>query len=234
MKKIFIILLCFFCFSVHASDAYNFTKDAISALGEINIVANNVDISSKKNKKENSMMVIFDSVMKNSTQMRNAASSGIASLSKYKDNKDENIKMSANTLISSFSIIESKQIRNIELSEKYMNNHEDLEKNMGTLNKELIDSNEDDVEIWRLYGLAVISITWASVDMNKTPNEKVCCLLITQTERDNIKKQMINLYGQNITLGAKKNNFKKRASAAIVYDFFNNKGWKSSDSAKLN
>jgi len=234
MKKIFIIFLCFFCFSVYASEAYDFVKDAISALGKINAVADNIDIAAKKNEKENSMMVLFNSIMKNSTQMRNASGFGITSLSKYKDNKDENIKMSAKALITSFSAIENQQIRKIELAERYMNNPQSLEKNMGTFNRALVESNEGDNEIWRLYDLAVISITWATVDMNKNPNGKICCLLITQTERDSLKKQMVNLYGQNITLGMEKNNFKMRASAGGVYDFLNNKAWKSSDNLKLN
>ena len=142
--------------------------------------------------------------------------------------------MSAKALITSFSAIENQQIRKIELADRYMNNPQSLEKNMGTFNKEMVDINEADNEIWKIYGMAVISITWAAVDMNKTSNGKSCCLLITQTERDNLKKQMVNLYGQNITLGMEKNNFKMRASAGGVYDFLNNRAWKSSDNLKLN
>ena len=234
MKKIFVIFLCSVCFNASASEAYEFVKDAISALGEINAVADKIDIVGKQNEKENSMMVLFNSIMKNSTQMRNASGFGITSLSKYKDNKDENIKMSAKALITSFSAIENQQIRKIEIAERYMNNPQSLEKNMGTFNREMVDINEADTEIWKIYGMAVISITWAAVDMNKTPNGKMCCLLITQAERDKLKKQMVNLYGQNITLGMEKNNFKMRASAGGVYDFFNNTAWKSSDSFKLN
>jgi len=228
MKKIFLILLLLLGYTqnLYSSEAYEFTKDAINIFGSINEASEGFE---KAPINSENMPVMLSSLLKNSIKMKNIADDGIYTMKKYEKSRDSEIVSAVSIFSGALTIMKITHERSTQIFEKYLNNIQVINKNFGTMQKEMLENSNEQEKQWETMNTGAIGISYGIVDLNRLENGKTCCLKISNQERSDLKKLLIRNFGIKIADGIDKNNMKRRIGAAGIYMFLNDNNWKSKD-----
>ena len=225
MKKIIglLIFITIFTTQAFATEAYIYAQDTISTFNEIKVAAD-----TGTTKKIEGMEVIHN-LMQNSIMQKNAFQLASYRLKKYESSKDEQIKQSAVLIRTAIEM--NKKLSELITAdcEKILNNPKAVLANEGTAYKRIYELTAQSKNFWEAYATASSSLTHALVGNGKnisdmtaaelnTPNNRI---KITAKERDLLKKQIIDSFGESI----KKPENQSMSTLAVfyVYKFLNDK-----------
>jgi len=202
-----------------ASEPYDFVSDVIRSLQQCYIADNRIKTSDSND---------FFTAMKNLMVFKNEIGMASKFISKYRVSENEFIRKSADSLSSIYSMVMDNNEILISFIEETLNNPSDVASKEGSWLRKLSEIQAKNEELWRLLPYAVIMSTYSLLDLKKQEDGHLCCLTITKKERDNLRSELINVFGEQIKQKAKAGILPIEFSAASLWKFLA-EGWKPSD-----
>jgi hypothetical protein len=215
----FIFLFFFTPELIIASEPYDFVSDVIRSLQQCNIAGDRINSSKSDD---------FVPLMKDFMVFKNEINLASTLISKYRGNKNEFIRESANNLNLIYSKVVDNNENLISFIEETLNNPSDVVSKQGSWLRKLSEIQAKNEELWRLLPYAVIMSTYSLLDLKKQENGHLCCLTITKKERDKLRSELVNVFGEQIKQKAKAGILPIEFSAASLWKFLAQE-WKPSD-----
>jgi len=221
MLKTIILFQLFLVFTSYsfASEPFNFMSDVIRSL-------QSCKIAEEKTKAIDSNG--FALIMKDILVFNNEINSANSMIAPYRNSKNELIRQSTENLSAIYSSIVVHNEQYLSFLEKSLNKPKEAVSELGTwLRKgsEIIAARE---ESWGKLPYTIIMTTYTLVDQKQIENGKIRFLTITQVERDQLRSQLLNAFGEQVKDATKGSRLPVDVSAALLWKFLSD-NWKPAD-----
>ena len=178
-----------------------------------------------KDKKEEDIV----SVMKDLIVFTNEVRSAKDTIAPYKNNKNKIINESATFLDSTYSMIVANNEKLLTLLEETLNKPSEAISKQGTWLRKFSENMAANEELWRMIPHITAMVSYALVDDKRIEGGKLQFLTITKGERDKLRSNLLNSFGESIKKGPKAGMLPIDASASLMWQFLS-KDWKPADS----
>jgi hypothetical protein len=209
-----IIFLKFFLFvpiTAFATEPFQFMSSAISALERSYIAREHIQSKGT------------ESLLRRMTDMQTFASDfrrAKAIIEPHTRSQTKIIKESAEAFLAVFSGFIENTNDVLSIFEHAQNNPRTFPE--GTLNRKISAAMAETEQLWRDLMQATALSTYTLVNMDRTVNNKLAYLTITNTERNKLRVALRRAFGDKVTKGVKADLFPIEASGRLLWDFLHN------------
>ncbi len=202
-----------------ASEPFDFVSDVIRGLLACKIADEHIKATEAKD---------LVSRIKDILVFTNGIRQADSMIAPYRNSKNEPIQKSADSFSAIYSSIVANNKQLVSFLEQTFNDPEEAASKQGTWLRKLSENMARNEELWLILPLATTMSTYSLVDKKRTENGELRFLTITTVEREQLRSQLHDAFGDPVRGGWKAGQLPVDASAALLRGFLAQE-WKPAD-----
>lgn len=212
-----------------ATEAYEYASTAIDAFSVVKEATSApvADHSAADTPTDEFVATAIASMKSAMTQAR-AFSVAREKLDSFSKSDDNEIRQTAALFTAALYLLQVNSEQRVTAYEAFLNNPQDSLDAAGTVMRRLFELEEDLKTAWDAFARTGIAITYSLSDSTRSSNGALHHLKITQTEREQLKTQLVQAFGPSIKSGIDSRTYINRIPAAALWQFLNDR-WESAD-----
>ena len=147
----------------------------------------------------------------------------------YRDSKNEYVQKSADSLCMIYTSVMQNSEQAVAFFERGLNDPSEYNSQRGTWLRKLSEIGARADEDWRGLATATAMTTYTLVDMERTVGGNLRFLTITQSERDQLRSQLLGSFGNQVRAGFTEGQSSLIDASAILLWGFLAQDWKPAD-----